>query len=123
MKNLLWLASDVVWGLGFFVWINRAADLEAWWRARGACPRWLAPAAALGIFSYSTYLTHELVISHIWPLVRPRALGGMTAMAVELVVITVASLLFARMFFAWFERPFMVKARETRVALTPAPAV
>lgn len=122
IKNLLWLASDVVWGLGFFAWINRAADLEVGWRARRAYPAWIAPAAALGLFSYSTYLTHELVISHLWVALRPQSLGGIAAMALELVVLTVVSLLFARIFFAWFERPFMTRARATRVELEPAPA-
>jgi peptidoglycan/LPS O-acetylase OafA/YrhL len=122
-KNLLWLASDVTWGLAFFVWINCAADLETRWRARGRFPKWLAPVAALGLFSYSTYLTHELVIMHVWPRVRPQWPGGMAMLSIELLVMTAASLLFARMFFVWFERPFMVRARDVRVALTPAPAL
>lgn len=122
-KNLLWFASDVVWAIGFFVWINRAVDLETVWRARGRAPRWLAPAAVLGVFSYSTYLTHELVILHLWPLLRPDLRGGMLSMSLELIAISAASLVFARMFFTWFERPFMVKAHETRVVLRPASAV
>ena len=122
-KNLVWLATDVVWGLGFFIWINRAADLEARWRARGRRPVWLAPAAALGLFSYSTYLTHELLMSHVWPLVQREAPTSMTVMTVQLVVLTALSLVFARLFFAWFERPFMMRSREKRVSLSPVPAV
>lgn len=122
-KNLLWFASDAVWGLGFFVWINRAVDLETQWRTRGGAPRWLAPAAAMGLFSYSTYLTHELVILHVWPLLRPELRGGMLSMTLEFIAISAASLVFARIFFAWFERPFMMKARATRVVLRPASAV
>jgi peptidoglycan/LPS O-acetylase OafA/YrhL len=122
-KSLLWFASDVVWGIGFFVVINRAVDAETRWRARGRAPAWLAPAAALGLFSYSTYLTHELVILHLWPLLRPELRGGMVTMSIEFVGISAASLLFARIFFAWFERPFMLKARQTRVAMSPSPAV
>jgi peptidoglycan/LPS O-acetylase OafA/YrhL len=122
-KNLLWLANDVTWGLAFFVLINCAADLETRWRARGRSPFWLAPAAALGLFSYSTYLTHELVILHLWPKIRPQLSGGMALLSIELIVMTAASLLFARVFFIWFERPFMVRARDARVALTPAPAL
>jgi len=122
-KNLLWFASDVVWALGFFVWINRAVDLETRWRARGRAPRWLAPVAALGVFSYSTYLTHELVILHLWPLVRPELRGGMLSMSLELIAVSATSVVFARVFFAWCERPFMTRARETRVVLGPASAV
>jgi peptidoglycan/LPS O-acetylase OafA/YrhL len=122
-KSLLWFASDVVWGIGFFVWINRAVDGEARWPARGGAPRWLAPLAALGLFSYSTYLTHELVILHLWPLLRPEWREGMLAMSIELIGVSAASLVFARVFFAWFERPFLLKARETGVALNPSPAV
>ena len=44
-------------------------------------------------------------------------------MTVQLVVLTALSLVFARLFFAWFERPFMMRSREKRVSLAPVPAV
>jgi len=62
-------------------------------------------------------------MSHVWPLVQRDAPSSMTVMAIQLVVLTALSLVFARLFFAWFERPFMVRSREKRVSLAPVPAV
>ncbi len=123
VKNLLWFAGDLLWGAGFFVWINRAAELEQRWRAAAAVPRWVAPWAAIGLFSYSIYLIHELVVHHAWLAILPSPMATMTALLLIVVVLTVASVLVARLFFAWFERPFMTRARRTSVTLAPSPAI
>ena len=64
----------------------------------------LAPAAALGLFSYSTYLIHELVILHLSPLLWPESWRSMPALSLGLVAVSAASLVCARIYFAWFER-------------------
>jgi peptidoglycan/LPS O-acetylase OafA/YrhL len=123
VRNGLWCVSDVLWGLGFFVWVNRAAVAERSWNARGKAPAWIAPLAACGVFSYSIYLTHDIVIQHLWNWVRPEHPGGIGMLMLEVVAVTAASLLFARVLFQWFERPFLVRARGTIVALSPMPAI
>jgi peptidoglycan/LPS O-acetylase OafA/YrhL len=122
VRNVLWCATDVAWGLGFFVWVNCAAEAEKRWRIAGTIPRGVVAAASLGLFSYSLYLTHELIIQHLWPLVAPDWTGT-TAPMLMVILLAVVSVAFARVFFAWFERPFMVRARAATATLAPAPAV
>lgn len=54
------------WGLGFFILVNRAVQAERRWLTALRRPRLVTAFASLGIFSYSLYLTHELVIMQSW---------------------------------------------------------
>ncbi len=122
-RNGLWFISDMLWGLGFFVWINRAAVADRSWNALHKSPAWLTPLAAGGVFSYSTYLTHGFVIEHVWEWVRPENLGGLGMLMLQLIMLIAASLLFARLFFTWCERPFMALSRHSGAALLPVPSL
>src|SRR4030095_11842434 len=68
IHNGAWLVLHPLWGFGFFALLNRAV---AWEQSkseatRKVLPRLVAAAATLGVFSYSLYLTHELVIMQSW---------------------------------------------------------
>src|SRR5216683_3486764 len=72
--DLGWLLMHPLWGFGFFVVVNRAVGAEYTWlrqlREPGAVGKLFAKgvtaAASVGVFSYSLYLTHELVIMQSW---------------------------------------------------------
>ncbi|HEU0252647.1 MAG TPA: hypothetical protein VFR12_06400, partial [Pyrinomonadaceae bacterium] len=66
--------------------------------------------STLGIFSYSIYLTHELVIMQSWRWITP---GRLQIENVFLVVIP-ATILFAWVFFWFCEKPFMVKPAQAK---------
>jgi peptidoglycan/LPS O-acetylase OafA/YrhL len=77
--------------------------------------------STLGIFSYSIYLTHELVIMQSWRWTNP----GWWQLANVFVVIVPAVIVFAWVFFWFCEKPFMVKNKpsdKTLPALTPQPS-
>ena len=65
--RLTWLVGSPLWVVGFFVLVNRLVRVEAAWRAAGAIPRPVTLLAGLGLFSYSLYLTHNLVLKHLGP--------------------------------------------------------
>lgn len=111
-----WLALHPAWGLGFFVIVNRAFEAEKRWRtarslqpsiASGApkphVPRIVALSASIGVFSYSLYLTHGLVIIESWRFSPPH----WPALVNALLVVTPATVAFAWIFFQFCERPFM----------------
>ncbi len=110
-----WLLLHPVWGVGFFIVLNYAVACESRWRMRMRAPRLIRGLAAVGVFSYSLYLTHQLVIMESYKfnfLGLPERLTG-------LIVMTPLSLACAWLFFRFCERPFM-----PRHALTaPPPAV
>jgi peptidoglycan/LPS O-acetylase OafA/YrhL len=81
--------------------LNRAVEAERGWRARGATPEWIARLAAVGLISYSLYLTHQLVLLESWkfePMPMPQTL-------VAILVMTPLCIVFAWLFFLCFERP------------------
>jgi peptidoglycan/LPS O-acetylase OafA/YrhL len=103
-----WLIVHPMWGLGFFILINRAAQAELAWRTAKHVPRLVSAFAGIGLFSYSLYLTHELVLDHLtnyltalyqWP--------RMTMLLVSLFILSPLSVLFAWVFFLLFEKPFI----------------
>jgi peptidoglycan/LPS O-acetylase OafA/YrhL len=75
--------EPVFWGIGFFVLLNWAVKEQVSFRFL----------AFVGIFSYSLYLTHEVVI---------KMLEGL-----NIFVVGAICLVFAYGFFRLFERPFM----------------
>jgi peptidoglycan/LPS O-acetylase OafA/YrhL len=108
-SNVVWLAGDLVWGVGFFVLLNWAVAHESSWSAAKRVPAIAGSLAAVGIFSYSLYLTHEIVEWRVWPIAAEwlARTGHLLPQIVVMVMLTVASVLFARVFFELFERPFL----------------
>jgi peptidoglycan/LPS O-acetylase OafA/YrhL len=111
----IWLAADLVWGLAFFVMVNLAV-------ARQRDPRQPSPLASMlariGLFSYSLYLTHEVVTGYGWPLLSGLLPGAPVVVVIAAAVL--ASLGVAKVFFVLFERPFLSAGSR---AATPAVAI
>ena len=118
VHNLAWMVMHPLWGFGFFVVVNRAVAAEHAWiknRARGALARMIAKgvgaAAAVGVFSYSLYLTHELVIMGSWTF----TIRELSPIVNALAIVVPATIGFAWLFFRYCERPYMRKpVLETR---------
>ena len=66
VHDSIWLLMHPVWGLGFFILVNRAVQAERQWIVVLRRPLLVTAFASLGVFSYSLYLTHELVIMQSW---------------------------------------------------------
>lgn len=94
------------WGFGFFILVNRAVQAEGSWIAKFKQPRIVTVAATVGVFSYSLYLTHELVIMQAWRF----SSYSLPPIINTLLIITPATVGFAWLFYRFCERPFMSKA-------------
>lgn len=117
---LAWLLMHPLWGFGFFVVVNRAVQAEQGWANKRSerntafrfsfarlVPKLVGAMAFVGIFSYSLYLTHELVIMVSWTFVSlslPPVLN-------TLLIVIPATVGFAWLFSQFGEKPFMRKAR------------
>ena len=114
IHNTSWFLIHPFWGLGFFIVVNRMVLSEQSWLRQAKLPSLISVFSTLGIFSYSIYLTHELVIMQSWRWITP---GRLQIENVFLVVIP-ATILFAWMFFWFCEKPFMVRRvpQETEAA-------
>lgn len=118
LHDLAWLLMHPVWGLGFFILVNRAVQAERSWLARlpehriiagrfkRIVPRLVAITASIGVFSYSLYLTHELVIMQSWRFVTWR----LPPVLNTLLIVVPATVAFAGFFFTFCEKPYMRKA-------------
>lgn len=60
------LALHPIWGIGFFVLVNYVVKAEEHWRAIFTTPMLVRMMAYVGVFSYSLYLVHQLVIMVSW---------------------------------------------------------
>jgi peptidoglycan/LPS O-acetylase OafA/YrhL len=98
-----WLTMHPLWGLGFFIIINHIVRAEAGWREKLYTPQLIRLMAYIGIFSYSLYLTHQLVIMMSWRFV----VSDWPPMINALLIVTPASVIFAWVFFRFCERPYM----------------
>jgi peptidoglycan/LPS O-acetylase OafA/YrhL len=112
----LWLTLHPAWGLGFFILVNRAVCAENGWRERGRMPWTVTRLAAIGLFSYSLYLTHELVLMETWrvsdfPLLNSLPLP--TALF-SVIIMTPLTLAGAWLFFLLCERPFLSRPKVAR---------
>jgi peptidoglycan/LPS O-acetylase OafA/YrhL len=94
-----------LWGLGFFILVNRAVLAEDSWIRELKLPSLVSVFATLGVFSYSIYLTHELTIMQSWRWVNPAA----WQMQNVFLITVPATIVFAWLFFWFCERPFMSK--------------
>jgi peptidoglycan/LPS O-acetylase OafA/YrhL len=112
VHNLAWMVMHPLWGFGFFVVVNRAVAAEYAWlknQARGTLARLIikgvGAAAAVGVFSYSLYLTHELVIMQSWTF----TIRELSPIVNALAIVVPATIGFAWLFFRYCERPYMRK--------------
>ncbi|HUS09686.1 MAG TPA: acyltransferase [Pyrinomonadaceae bacterium] len=115
--TLAWLLMHPAWGLGFFILVNRAVQTEQSWalklrnlgqtsRAHNLAAlfrRMVGGLAFIGVFSYSLYLTHELVIMESWWFV----VEGMPPILNTLLIVVPATVGFAWVFYAYCEKPYM----------------
>ena len=105
IHNACWFAMHPCWGLGFFIVVNRMVLAEESWVRRATLPSLVSLFSTLGIFSYSIYLTHELVIMQSWRWINP----GWLQLANVAMVLVPATIVFAWLFFWFCEKPFMVR--------------
>ena len=117
-KNLAWFVIHPLWGLGFFILVNQLVLSEQSWIRRAKMPSLVSIFATLGVFSYSLYLTHELVVIVSWQFTNPAWLQSVNVLLLTVPV----TILFAWVFFWFCERPFMVRGKQ-RPATTESPAV
>ena len=117
--DLAWLLMHPLWGFGFFVVVNRAVQAEQAWAnkrlSRGETgfrfsfgnlvPKLIAAVAFVGVFSYSLYLTHELVIMQSWSFVSP----SLPPILNTLLIVIPATVGFAWLFYWFCEKPYMRK--------------
>lgn len=116
LHNGAWFLIHPFWGLGFFIVVNRMVLAEQSWLRQAKLPSLVLILSTVGIFSYSLYLTHELVIMQSWQWANPSWLQ-----LVNVFVFTVpATIIFAWAFFWFFEKPFMTK-RAATTAVKPSP--
>jgi len=107
IHDISWFVMHPMWGLGFFIVVNRMVLAEDSWLRQARLPSLVSFFSMLGVFSYSLYLTHELIIMQSWQWTNP---GWLQLVNVVLVVIP-ATIVFAWVFFWFCEKPFMVKRR------------
>ena len=130
--TLAWLLMHPAWGLGFFILVNRAVQTEQSWAMKlrnlgqtsrannlGALFRRLVGGLAfIGVFSYSLYLTHELVIMESWWFV----VEGLPPILNTLLIVVPATVGFAWVFYVFCEKPYMRSAVRKEVrAKEPLP--
>jgi peptidoglycan/LPS O-acetylase OafA/YrhL len=103
-----WLLMHPMWGLGFFILVNRAVQSERSWLSALQRTPLVTAFASVGVFSYSLYLTHELVIMESWLFTMQR----LPSILNTLLIVTPATVAFAWMFFQYCEKPYMRKPAE-----------
>lgn len=118
LHDIGWFLMHPLLGFGFFALVNCAVR---WERERGLkqsaaqeatgevrtskIPLLVSVAATLGIFSYSLYLTHELVIMQAWRFPTP-----LPPILHTLLFLAPLTVIFAWVFFNWCEKPYMKKS-------------
>jgi peptidoglycan/LPS O-acetylase OafA/YrhL len=117
LHNTSWFLIHPLWGLGFFIVVNRIVLAEDAWLREAKLPSMISLFSTLGIFSYSIYLTHELMIMQSWRWINP----GWPQLANVFFVVIPATIVFAWAFFWFCEKPFMVSRRLTQSAAETIP--
>ena len=115
--DFFWLFLHPLWGVGFFILLNRFVLAERRWRSMLATPAPIKLLAAIGLFSYSLYLTHELVVMESYHF----GFLGFSELATALLVTTPACVAFAWVFFWFAERPYLNSQGSRREGLRAAP--
>lgn len=108
--DFLWLFLHPLWGLGFFILLNRFVLAESRWRSALHTPALIKSLAGIGLFSYSLYLTHELVVMESYHF----GFFGFSELATALLVTTPACVAFAWIFFWVAERPYLNAQSDRR---------
>jgi peptidoglycan/LPS O-acetylase OafA/YrhL len=103
LHDFLWLFLHPIWGFGFFVLLNRFVLAESRWRAALRTPVLIKLLAAIGLFSYSLYLTHELVVMESYHF----GFLGFSELATAFLITTPVCVAFAWLFFWFAERPYL----------------
>ena len=115
IHNTSWFLIHPLWGLGFFIVVNRTVLSEQSWIRRAKLPSLVSVFSTLGIFSYSIYLTHELVIMQSWRWINPARLQ----LENVFLVMIPATILFAWIFFWLCEKPFTVRRASSALETLP----
>ncbi len=100
-----WLLLQPIWGLAFFIMVNHTISGENKWKGANNVPRVASIFAYIGTFSYSLYLTHEIVLVHLSS--RVSHWFGRSPSPTFLLALTPICVIFAWIFFVFFERPFL----------------
>ena len=116
LHNASWYLIHPFWGLGFFIVVNRMVLSEQSWLRNKKMPSLVSLFSTLGIFSYSIYLTHELVIMQSWMWTKP----NWSHLINVFVFVVPATIMFAWGFFWFCEKPFMSKRAATTLAEKPS---
>jgi peptidoglycan/LPS O-acetylase OafA/YrhL len=118
--TLAWMLMHPAWGLGFFILVNCAVQTEQSWARKLSAlgeahsrfdfaalfRRLVGGLAFIGVFSYSLYLTHELVIMQSWWFVSE----GLAPILNTLLIVVPATVGFAWVFYVFCEKPYMRSA-------------
>ena len=116
LHDTSWFLMHPMWGLGFFIVVNRMVLAEDSWLRQAKLPSLVSFFSTLGIFSYSIYLSHELVIMQSWRWTIP----ALWQVVNVFVIVVPATILFAWVFFWFCEKPFMVrKPQQQATQITP----
>lgn len=108
--NISWFLIHPMWGLGFFIVVNRAVAAEMKWLRQLNLPAIVSVFATLGVFSYSIYLIHELVIMQSWRFVSP----NLSHLPNVFLIVLPATILSAWVFFWFCEKPYMRKTSKPK---------
>ncbi len=99
-----WLVMHPAWAVGFFILVNRVVVMEFDWRLKSlVTPRLINALAAVGLMSYSLYLTHSFVLMQWYHF----GFTKLHILTISLLITTPLSVGFAWLFFRVFERPYM----------------
>ena len=104
LEKLDWQVNELFMAAGFFITLNWAAQREP----HAGWSRFLA---SVGVFSYSLYLTHGLVLLMCGGAWKALGVHATTALVTGTLVGVPAALLAGRLFFQHFEKP-LLRARE-----------
>jgi len=102
LHDVLWLILHPLWGFGFFILVNFLVVAEKGWRNKVHIPSVIRYLAIIGVFSYSLYLTHELVIMEAYQF----GFLGFSELATAVFITTPLTILFAWLFFRFAEKPY-----------------
>jgi peptidoglycan/LPS O-acetylase OafA/YrhL len=119
---IAWLLMHPMWGFGFFILVNRVVQAEQSWADKrrqtsttdrslniaNLRRRLIAFAAFVGVFSYSLYLTHELVIMQSWWFITWR----LPPVLNTLLIVVPSTVAFAWLFYWFCEKPYMRKTKS-----------
>ena len=116
LQHAGWFLLHPLWGVGFFIVVNRTVLAEDSWLRQARLPSMVSFFSTLGIFSYSIYLTHELVIMQSWRWTNPAWLQLVNVAAVMIP----ATIIFAWVFFWFCEKPFVTTKPQPQITqITP----